>query len=103
MRRKKRIRNRKSSNKLISFVIVLVVMILSVFLGMKGNEIKAQNTDARKQIEELKDQLSDAKQKSKDLDEYSKYVNTKQFVEDIARSKLGLIYPNEIIFKPESK
>ena len=35
------------------------------------------------------------------LETYSKYVNTKQFVELMARNKLGLVYPNEVIFKNE--
>ena len=36
-----------------------------------------------------------------ELDELEKYMNieNREFVEDIAKSKLGLAYENEIIFK----
>ena len=33
------------------------------------------------------------------LKEYSKYVKTKKYIEEVAREKLGLIYEDEIIFK----
>ena len=30
-----------------------------------------------------------------------KYIKTKKFVEEVAKDKFGLLYPNEIMFKPE--
>ena len=30
-----------------------------------------------------------------------KYMQTDEYVEDVARSQLGLIYPDEIVVKPE--
>ena len=36
-----------------------------------------------------------------DLKEFKKYVKTDEYVEEIARDKLGLVYKDEIIFEPE--
>lgn len=101
MRRAHQKRGKKASNKLISFVIVTVVIFLGVLCGSKGKEIQAQNTTAEDQIQALQEQIESEEARTDELEEYSKYVNTKQFVEDMARAKLGLIYPDEIIFKAE--
>ena len=39
--------------------------------------------------------------RSEDLKEFKKYVKTDEYVEEIARDKLGLVYKDEIIFEPE--
>lgn len=38
-------------------------------------------------------------QKSEELEEERAYVQTKMYVEEMAK-KLGLVYPDEIIYKP---
>ena len=41
------------------------------------------------------------KQRKEDLQTRSIYITTKQFVEEFAREKLGLVFEDEIIFRPE--
>ncbi len=48
---------------------------------------------------ELQEQVDEEKQRTEELNEYKKYVQTKKFAEEIAKDKFGLIYPDEIIFK----
>ena len=38
-------------------------------------------------------------QRSKDIEELGKYVQTKKYVEEVAKERLGLVYPDEILFK----
>lgn len=101
MRRNNRIQPRKTSNRLISAVICLLVVAICIVFYSRGNELKAQNEEEKAQIEQLQAEIEKEEQRTEDLKEYSKYVNTKQFVEDMAREKLGLIYPGELIFKSE--
>ena len=35
------------------------------------------------------------------LKKYDEYTHTKKYIEEVARTKLGLVYPDEIIFKPK--
>ena len=35
--------------------------------------------------------------------EYEKYVQTDEYIKETAEDKLGLVNPNEIIFKPSNK
>ena len=36
------------------------------------------------------------------LDEFEKYTQTKMYIEEVARDKLGLVYEGEILFKDEN-
>ena len=59
-----------------------------------------RNNEAR--IEELQTQMDKEKQRSAEIDEFVKETQTRKYIEDIARQKLGLVYPGEIIFEKES-
>ena len=39
--------------------------------------------------------------RSKELEEKEEYMKTDEYVEDVARSQLGLVYPDEIVIKPK--
>ena len=40
-------------------------------------------------------------QRALEIEEYGKYTQTKKYVEEVAKDKLGLVYEDEIIFKSE--
>ena len=48
---------------------------------------------------ELTSQLEEETKRSEQLFEYEAYIGSQEYVEDAAKSKLGLVYDNEIIFK----
>lgn len=100
MRRQRRVK--KQSNKLVGFAIIMVVVTLVIFFGTRSKDIKAKNLEDSKKIEQLQGQLEEQEQREQELEEYSKYVNTKQFIEKMAREKLGLVYPDELIFTGEN-
>ena len=91
----------KKSNVFIAGFITVAVIAICIFFKFKVKDIKAENDAGDKKIEQLENELATEKQRTEELETYSKYVNTKQFVEFMARNKLGLVYPNEVIFRPE--
>ena len=91
----------KKSNVFIAGFITVAVIAICIFFKFKVKDIKAENDAGDKKIEQLENELAAEKQRTEELETYSKYVNTKQFVEFMARNKLGLVYPNEVIFRPE--
>lgn len=99
MRRKTRINRR--SNRLVGVIICVLVVAICLVFHTRSNELKAQNEDANDKIEQLESEIAKEEDRTHKLDEYAKYVNTKQYVEDMAREKLGLIYPGELIFRAE--
>lgn len=99
--------NKKKKNTLNSrfgmIVVVSCLVLLAIVVMYKAQDLKAQKESLQVQAAELQDQLDDAKMEYNKLEEREKYMKTDDYVEDVARSQLGLVYPDEIVIKPEEK
>lgn len=80
----------------ISFVVIAFCIVMGVQMINKHNTLKELQEQERKLTEQYQEEL----QLSKELKEQEAYVKTDEYVEEMAR-KLGLLYPDEVIFKPE--
>lgn len=96
-----RYRRQKRSSIMGVIVIFALVLIIGVALFVGKNSIDSKNKEYESQIAQLQEQLSEQEERKKELEEYRKYIKTKKFVEEVAKDKFGLLYPNEIMFKPE--
>ena len=83
--------------------IILITIVLTVFVVIIGIQI-AQRVGTlsklKSQEAQLKEEYKKELQLSKELKEKKKFVQTDEYVEDMAR-KLGLLYPDEVILQPE--
>ncbi|MGN0240601.1 MAG: septum formation initiator family protein, partial [Candidatus Weimeria sp.] len=71
----------------------MITLVIQLFaLNSKYQSYKAREA-------QLNEELEEQKEKKQDLKDYEKYTKTKEYTESQARSKLGLLYDNEIIFK----
>ena len=50
--------------------------------------------------QELSSQIKEEEKRSEEVKEYEEYVKTDDYIKETAEQKLGLVDPNEIIFKP---
>ena len=90
-------RKRQKRSAILGMVFAMLVVVgLGVLLWNGKKNIEAKNVGYEKQIQA---QVDEEKQRTEELNEYKKYVQTKKFAEEIAKDKFGLIYPDEIIFK----
>jgi cell division protein FtsL len=83
----------------ISLILVLVLVFLSVnfFLTWRKNQ------SINKEIDNLQDQISEIESGNSKLGELIKYFNSNAFIEEKARSDLGLKKPGEkVVMIPES-
>lgn len=94
-----RMRRRRKQNKSSIICIALVVLTLTGVMSVQIVSVYCENQSYQTQVEELQTQRDFEKQRGKELKEYEKYVNTNEYIEQIAKTKLGLVYSNEIIFK----
>lgn len=95
-RRKKPMQNRLST--------VMITMIVIIFLGVvyvQIIELSAKRDLQNIKIEELEASIMEQDKVAEGLVELGRYMLTKKFIEDVAKEKLGLVYPNEIVFKEE--
>jgi len=96
-------RRRKKKIKKGLPLIIFVVAIFCVCAGAKSVSLKRESKELSKKQEVLEKQLQEEEQRTKDLEELEKYMQTKKYMEDVAKSKLGLVYPDEILIEPENK
>ena len=90
----------KRRKKLSPFTVAGVMVLCCVLCGSftyKTVSLKAESAKYSAQISELK------KEEKAEIKDYESYVKTKEYTEEVARDKLGLVYPNEIIFEPNDK
>ena len=50
--------------------------------------------------ENLQAQLEAESKRAEELEDYKVYVKTKEYAEEVAKEKLGLVNPDEILLKP---
>lgn len=48
-------------------------------------------------------ELEEEQERQEEIQAYEKYVTTPEYIEQIAKTKLGLIYSNEIVFKEQKE
>ena len=66
-------------------------------MGCMEGTVKSRLYTARTN---LKRELTSQQDAGKEVEAYEAYVKTDDYVKEIAEEKLGLVDPNEIIFKP---
>ena len=52
---------------------------------------------------ELSAQLEEATEEQQQLADYEQYTQSQEYIEEVAKSKLGLVYNNEIVFKEQNE
>ena len=80
---------------------MITAVILVLLLGVAMWTLEKKNRIYEEQSESLTQQINEQQQRQKELEEYKKYVKTKKFVEEVAKNKFGLLYPDEILIKPD--
>ena len=81
--------------------VTMVVICLAAAVNAKGTQtLKKSDLDYQQKEQQLEAQLRDEEERTKKLEEYKVYVKTKQFAEEVAKEKLGLVNPDEILLKP---
>ena len=75
----------------IAFLVVMVVQVVQ--LKQKESTYAAQKAE----------QYTKESERADEIESMQQYMQSDQYIEDIAKSKLGLAYDNEIIFKEKDK
>lgn len=93
-------RRRKRRRGLVLIVLLVAIVCLAVLY--KTGEVKEQISIKQEKIDKLNSQIKEQEERTKTLYEQKEYQKTKKYIEDVAREKLHLIYPGEIIYEEKS-
>lgn len=92
-------KNRKSpATKFVGIILLCLSVCVVVNVAIQLNtyvSLKAQKDDLEEQIEE-------EKEKKEEYNNQMEYYSTDEYIEKIAREQLGLVMPDEIVFKVDN-
>ena len=88
MRRKKK---ENLNNRMALIGITLVVLSLATAVHLKGLDLKKKDLNYQIREENLKAQVQAEEERAAELEQYRVYVQTKQYIEKVAKEKLGLV------------
>lgn len=103
MRANRRIafRGKKQQNKMGMFLVSVVVLMMLVVVSIKSIELKQKQAEYLAKQEQLQAEIDAENERAEEIEEFKKYTQTKAYVEEVAKERLGLVYEGEIIFKTQ--
>ena len=99
--RTRRQKHDRAVNRMTLIGISLVVGSLAVAVSLRGNSLRAKDQEYQVKEANLERQVAAEEERAEDLEERRIFVQTKQYIEQMAKEKLGLVNPDEILLKPE--
>lgn len=100
--RAKRKRKESMTNRMALIGITMVVLSLAIAVHLKGLDLKRTYKGYENRAENLEAQVAAEQKRSDELKQYGIYVQTKQYIEKVAKEKLGLVNKDEILLKPRN-
>lgn len=83
--------------------IIILCLVLCGTVTYKKIVLKKQSVAYAAQIEQLEKEEQEQEERKEELKSFEEYVKTDEYIEEIARDKLGLVNEGEIVFEPEDQ
>lgn len=93
--------SKRKTNRLGVYGIVIVVLVMAGILFSEISDKQNELDELNNRQEQLQQEYDEEKTRAEILEEKRIYVKTKKYIEEVAK-KLGLVYPDEIIYKPKN-
>ena len=82
--------------------ITVIVLAFMVVMAVQIYRIKEKDDAYVAREQELKQEYQDETQRASEIGDLETYMKSSEYIEDVAKSKFGLTYKNEIIFNESS-
>lgn len=79
--------------------ITLIIGLVAYMMFANTKKLRAQEQEYSAREAALEQEIEAQNERTEELTEQKKYVKTDRYIEEVAREKLGLINPDEILFK----
>lgn len=102
MARRKVAYRKRNQNKFSMILVALVVLMITIVVAVRSVELrqKIETVDAKEQA--LNEQIAAEEERALEIEEFGKEVQTKGYMEELARSLFNLVYEGEVVFKEEN-
>lgn len=100
-RRKKAAYRKKVQNRFSMFLVMLALLMILVAVYVSSIKMQDRLDALEAQSAILQAQIDAEKERAEEIELLRKRAQTKEYYEEIAKEKLGLVNPDEIVFKAE--
>ena len=97
-KRKKRSTRRQS--RVASLMIIATAIIMCIVSTVVVSNLNKQSRELSNTEVSLQQQIDQANVERTNLEAQAEYMKTNKYIEDMAKDKLGLVYPDEIVIRP---
>lgn len=92
---------KRRQNRFSMFLVTLVVVLVTGVVAYRSIDLHRKLDAKLEEQEQLKQQIAAEESRQEEIEQLAKEVQTKGYIESIAREKLGLVYEGEILFKQD--
>lgn len=92
---------RGRQNRFSMVLVTLVVVLITIAVAMSSVGLRQRLGGYEEQEIRLQEQIDAEKLRTDQIEEFRKYTQTKSYMEEVAREKLGLMYEGEVLYKKE--
>lgn len=94
---------RRRKNRTGAGIIAFVVLILFAIISYRRIGLAQELNKDKIELQRVKEQIEVQKEREVDIANLREYTKSKEYIEEIAREKLGLVYKDEVIFEKEDE
>lgn len=80
-----------------------VVLVLCFIITYSSFGLRSQLRENAAVEADLEAQISEQEEVSQDLERESEYIRSDDYIEELARERLGLVHDNEIVFQKQDE
>ena len=92
----------REQNRLSMWIAALIVGALIMVVLVTCGSLYRRLHSNKERIEELRSEIAKEEQRAEEIEEYKQYTKSREYIEEVAREKLGLVYEGAVIFKEGS-
>lgn len=81
------------------FIMYCVLIALAITMTVQTSKLTTKTKSLEARERKIDATIAEQENKKLNLEDRLNYINTRKYIEEQAREKLGLLYPNEIIIK----
>lgn len=86
-------------NRVAMIVITFVLCILLSVLVVEGNRLRAKINSNDQKVTQLEQQIAEENARTEDIGQMQEEMQSDEYLEKIAKERLGFVKENEIVFK----
>lgn len=99
--RSRKRKSKRRQSRFASLMVIATVVTVCILTVVLVSDLKRKSRDLSQTERMLEQRIEQANATHDNLIAQEEYMKTDQYIEDMAKEKLGMVYPDEIVIRPK--